>query len=132
MNEENYRPVSVLPSLSKVFERIIHNQLCSYFDSIFNPFLAAFRKGFGCQTTRLRLLKDWRQALNRNRYVGAKEMDLSKAFECLLMDCWWRSCGHMDLIVHHKILSAGTSATGSNGLVCRGPIPVPGSSWLRE
>ena len=31
---ENYRPVSLLPSVSKVFERIIHDQLNEYFSSL--------------------------------------------------------------------------------------------------
>jgi hypothetical protein len=35
----------------------------------------------GCQTTLLRLLEDWRNALEKNQYVAAVLMDLSKAFE---------------------------------------------------
>ena len=46
-------------------------------------FLAAFRKGFGCQSTLLRLLEDWRKALYNHKSAAAVLMDLSKAFDCL-------------------------------------------------
>ena len=46
-------------------------------------FLCAFRKGHGCQTTLLRLLEDWKKALDNNKYLAAILMDLSKAFVCL-------------------------------------------------
>ena len=83
LNKENYRPVSVLPTISKIFERSMHDQLSSFMDNYFNPFLAAFRKGFGCQSTLLRLLEDWRKALDNHECVAAILMDLSKAFDCL-------------------------------------------------
>jgi hypothetical protein len=44
----NYRPVSVLPDISRIFENSLEIQLVEYFDEILNPFLAAFRSGFGC------------------------------------------------------------------------------------
>jgi hypothetical protein len=40
-----------------------------YFDKIFNPFLAAFRSGFGCQSTILRAIEDWKHALDKNEYL---------------------------------------------------------------
>ena len=61
----------------------MHDQLAEYFEAVFNPFLAAFRKGFGCQTTLLRLLEDWKRALDNHVCVAAILMDLSKAFDCL-------------------------------------------------
>ena len=81
--KKNYRPVSVLTTHSKIFERIMFNQLSDHFETIFITYLAAFRKGFGCQTTLLRLLEDWKRGLDNHRYVGAILMDLSKAFDCL-------------------------------------------------
>ena len=48
--------------------------------------MCAFRRGHGCQTTLLRLLEDWRQALDKNLYIAAVLMDLSKAFDCLPHD----------------------------------------------
>ena len=54
-----------------------------YFNNIFHPYLCAFRKGHGCQTILLKLIEDWRTALDKNQYIAAVLMDLSKAFDCL-------------------------------------------------
>jgi hypothetical protein len=54
--------------------------LLDFFDTIFNPFLCAFQRGHGCQTTLLRLLEDWREALDKDYYIASVLMDLSKAF----------------------------------------------------
>ena len=35
----NYRPVSILPSMSKIFEKIINNQLSTHFENIFSNYL---------------------------------------------------------------------------------------------
>ena len=86
LDKQNYRPVSILPSISKLFERTINDQLSAHFENIFNPFLFAFRPGMGCQSTLLRLMEDWRQALDRHDYAAAILMDLSKAFDCLPHD----------------------------------------------
>ena len=40
-----YRPVSILPALSKIFERILADQMTEFFNDIFSPSLSAFRKG---------------------------------------------------------------------------------------
>lgn len=86
LEKGNYRPVSVLPAISKNFENAIEAQLVNYFENIFNPFLAAFRSGFGCQSTLLRVIEDWKHALDKNEYLAAILMDLSKAFDCLPHD----------------------------------------------
>ena len=82
----NYRPVSVLPAISKIFENSLEIQLVKYFDKIFNPFLAAFRSRFGCQSTLLRVIEDWKKAIDKNEYLAAILMDLSKGFDCLPHD----------------------------------------------
>ena len=63
--------------------KVIEIKLADYFDKIFNTFLCAFRRGHGCQTTLLGLLEDWREALDKNQYVAAVLMDLSKEFSLL-------------------------------------------------
>ena len=79
----NYRPVSILPAVSKFFERAIYQQLIDYFGKIFHPSLSAFRPGYGCNTALLKIIEDWKKAVDKNLYVAAILMDLSKAFDCL-------------------------------------------------
>ena len=61
----------------------MHNQLSEHLEASFRSFLAAFRKGLGCQSTLLRLLEDWRKPLDKRECVAAILMDLSKGFDCL-------------------------------------------------
>ena len=82
----NYRPVSVLLAISKIFETAIEKQRSEHFLNIFNNFLAAFRSGYGCQSTLLRILEDWKKALDNDEYLAAILMDLSKSFDCLPHD----------------------------------------------
>ena len=79
--KKNYRPVTVLPTHSKIFESIMFDQLTDHF-----TYIAVFRKGFGCQTTLLRLAEDWKRELDNHRCVGAILVELSKAFDCLPHD----------------------------------------------
>jgi hypothetical protein len=83
LDKGNYRPVSILPCISKVFEGVIADQLTNFFNSVFSPFLAAFRRGYSCNSVLLKLVEDWRLALDNHLHVGAVLMDLSKAFDCL-------------------------------------------------
>ena len=64
-----YRPVSVLPIRSKIFERAMVDQLDDYFRVLFHPFLSAYRKGYSCQSTLLALTEDWRQSLEGFRLL---------------------------------------------------------------
>jgi hypothetical protein len=81
LDKANYRPVSILSTTSKIFEGVIADQLNSYFESIFSPYLCAFRKGFSCQTLLLRMIEDWKKSLDDKKTVGAVLIDLSKAFD---------------------------------------------------
>ena len=65
---------------------VLSDQLTDLFENIFPAFLCAFKKGHGCQTAQLRLLEDWKKALDKNQYLAAILMDLSKAFDCLSHD----------------------------------------------
>ena len=63
LEKGNYRPVSVLPSISKIFESAIFDQLADFFNNHFHPLLSALRKGFGCQTALLKIIEDWKKPL---------------------------------------------------------------------
>ena len=83
---KNYRPISILPTVSKVFEKIIANQLSPFLENCFSPLLCGFRKGHSTQHAILRLLHLWQRALDDSNIVGAVLMDLSKAYDCLPPD----------------------------------------------
>ncbi len=83
LDKNNYRPVSVLTSMSKMFEKIIVNQLVSYFNDIFSPKLSGFRKKHGCQDVILDFVEKNKNDVDNNKIVCAVLTDLSKAFDCL-------------------------------------------------
>ena len=80
---KNYRPVSVLPTVSKIFERLMHIQIKNYIDAYLSPFLCGYRKGYNTQTALLSLIEKWKDTLDKKGYSGAILMDLSKAFDTI-------------------------------------------------
>ena len=48
-DKENYRSICILPNLSKVYERLMYNQIYPYFQTIFSKFQCGFRKGFNAK-----------------------------------------------------------------------------------
>ena len=85
-DKSNYRPISLLPVISKVFERLIIKQIQPFVDSFLSKFLCGFRKGYSCQHALLNMLRNWQSSLNSSGIVGAVLMDLSKAFDLLPHD----------------------------------------------
>ena len=81
--KENYRAISKLLNLSKVFERCLYNQLSVFFDKILSKYQCGFIKGFNAQHCLINLLETWRQSLDQGLVFGALLTDLSKAFDCL-------------------------------------------------
>ena len=79
----NYRSVSVLTCVSKVFEKVYHDQICEYFKEILASLLTAFRKQFNTQHVLLKVKEHCKAALDRHEHIGLISMDLSKAFDCL-------------------------------------------------
>ena len=85
-SKNNYRPVSILPIFSKIFERLLSRQLSEFFDNILSKFQCGFRKGYGTQHCLLLMLEIWKEATDNNKAFGALLTDLSKAFDCLSHD----------------------------------------------
>ena len=82
----NYRPVSILPNLSKIYERLIYNQLSMFFENSLSKFQCGFRKGFSAQDCLLVMIEKWKRVLDNGVICGALLTDLSKAFDCLPHD----------------------------------------------
>ena len=82
-NKENYRPVSILPSISKIYERLMFQQISNYISGSLSPYLCGFRKGYSAQHALLRLKNTLNLCLDKKENIGMFMMDLSKAFDCI-------------------------------------------------
>ena len=83
LNKDNYRSVHLLSCLSKILEKTMNIQMYKYLENLFHPYLSGFRKGYGCQDILLRMVEDWKHALDNKLNVGIVAIDLSKAFDCI-------------------------------------------------
>ena len=121
-NKENYRPISVLALISKIFERIIHDQLSEYLEKYLNSILCGFRKGHSTQHALFKLLQAWQEELDTGGLVGTILMDLSKAYDCL---------PHELLVAKLEAYDVGTAALNliSNYLSHRKQRTKIGSSY---
>ena len=81
--KQNYRPVCILPTLSKIYERSMVKQMSSFFEDIFSKHQRGYRKSFSTQQCLLTLLEKWKNAVDKGKMFGALLTDLSKALDCL-------------------------------------------------
>uniref|UniRef100_A0ABD2WFD5 Reverse transcriptase domain-containing protein n=1 Tax=Trichogramma kaykai TaxID=54128 RepID=A0ABD2WFD5_9HYME len=77
------RPVSNLPHLSRVFDRLIARQLSEYLEchGILSDFQSGFRRGFSTQTALLKICGDIRNGMERGEVTLLMLFDFSKAFD---------------------------------------------------
>ena len=82
-DKANYRPVSILTSLSKVFEKVIYDQTWNAFHNVLSSNLSGFMKTHSCCTALLKMTEDWRSSIDNKEAVAAVAVDLSKAFDAI-------------------------------------------------
>ena len=81
--KENYRPVSILARLLKVFERTNFAQMSNFFDNFLSTQQCGFRKDYSTQNCLWALLEKWICAVDKGKTFCASLTDFSKAFDCL-------------------------------------------------
>ena len=126
-NKHNFRPVSILTCIKKIFERVYCDQMVDFSNEILSNMLCAFRKQYSCETVLIKLIETWKDLLDKHQIIGAMMLDLSKAFDCL----------------PHKLLLAKLEAYGFDNNACnliksylenrhqRVKIGSARSSWLQ-
>ena len=80
-NKTCYRPVSVLPALSKMYEKVVADQVYHAFAPSLSPNLSGYLTGHSCCTALLKTVEDWRLSLDNREAVATLAIDLSKAFD---------------------------------------------------
>ena len=98
----NYRPISILPTFSKILERIVYNQLLNYFDrfKLFTNSQFGFRRQKSTAQAILDNVQYIYDNLDRGDLVASFFLDFQKAFDC----------------VSHKILLSKLSTYGIRGM----------------
>ena len=79
---KDYRPISLLSVLSKVLEKIVHDQVIQYLEtsSLLNPSQSGFKKGHSTDSALLKVSGDLRKAMD-NRLLSILVLyDFSNAF----------------------------------------------------
>ena len=68
---EDYRPISILPILAKVFEPLVHKQVSKYLDKfgMLHKAQSGFRANHCTQDVLLKTVEDWRGSLERTRLL---------------------------------------------------------------
>ena len=80
---KNYRPISVLTCISKVFESIFTDQLSVFFEGIFSKYLSGYHRKHSCQSVLLNFVDNCKKSLDNQQIYAAILPDLSKAFDSL-------------------------------------------------
>ena len=84
----NYRPIALLPSLSKIFEYVLLEQLTSYFveNNLLSPHQYGFRAKHSTELAALNIVDNLTYKLDSGLIPMNIYLDLSKAFDTLLHD----------------------------------------------
>ena len=81
----NYRPISILPVLSKVFERSGTNQMVKFLEEnmLINTNQHAYRKGHSTTTCLVEIINYIYKLLDKKKIAGIASLDLSKAYDSI-------------------------------------------------
>lgn len=83
--EKDYRPISILCALSKIFESIMYNQLNSYLidNNLLNTFQSGYRRSCSTVTALIKIDSDIREAIDKKLVTVMVLLDFSKAFDSI-------------------------------------------------
>ena len=79
----NYRPISILPTVSKIFEKHINKHLMGYLNKhkLLHESQSGFRHKHSCQTALTKLIDNWSECIDKGDMIGALFIDFRKAFD---------------------------------------------------
>ena len=100
---KSYRPVALLPILSKVMEKVVFTQLVEYLEhnKLIHPNLHGSRKGHNTSTALLQLYDRWIEEIEEDKMIGVLFCDQSAAFDL---------CDHNILIQKLRLMGLEESA----------------------
>lgn len=136
----NYRPISILPSLSKIFEKLMLQQLTAFFNlnNLLHGNQFGFSKGLSTIDAATELVKNVFDAWECSEDTIGVFCDLSKAFDCVNHEILLNKLSHYGvredaLLLMKSYLSQRSQSVAVNGVLSRSSnvmIGVPQGSIL--
>ena len=80
----NYRPISILPTVSKIFcKKHINKHLMAYLNKykLIHEYQTGFRQRHSCQTALVKLIDEWIKCTDKGEMIGAIFINFRKAFD---------------------------------------------------
>ena len=104
LSANDFRPISLLPTLSKIIEKVVNIQIVGYLvdHALLDPYQSAYKKNHSTTTALLKLNEDIFEALDDSEITLLVLLDFSKAFDT----------------VNHKLLLAKLDILGFQSNVC--------------
>ena len=83
IGKSNYRPISVLPVIARLFEKLVANQVYQHMvdNNLFTSGQSAYRSLHSTVTHLLKNTDDWYSGLELKKLVGLNFIDIKKAFD---------------------------------------------------
>ena len=79
-SKENYLPVTILPVISKIFDKLLCQQITIFMDPFLSKYQCGLRKRYSVQHCLIAMLEKWKNAVNKGKIFGTLLTDISKAF----------------------------------------------------
>ena len=79
----NYRPISILPTISKFFEKHVNIHLMRFPNKhkLIHECQSGFRQKHSCNTALIKLIDQWMESIDKGDIIGSLFIDFRKAFD---------------------------------------------------
>ena len=96
----NYRPISVLPLISKLIKKHISRHMCQYFAkyNLLHDAQSGFRSNYSCQAALINIIDKWIEEMNNGNVNVVILLDLKRPLMLLTMISWLKSLKYMNSI----------------------------------
>ena len=85
--KDNYRPISILSNISKIYERIMHNQMNDFFINKLSKYQCGFRKEFGTQHCLFIMIKNLQKIRDNKGFLQQCLLIYQKLLTVFHMSC---------------------------------------------
>ena len=125
-DKNNYRPISILPTVSKLIEKWVENKLSEYSNEydLLHQSQSGFRSNHSTESAIVRMIDSWLKAVNDGKLTGCVMVDFRKAFDLvdhkiLLNKLKCYKCNETCLSWFESYLSSRTQCVSLNNTISK-------------